>query len=154
MIKISSLSKTTKDFSYKDILLDFQESKVSLNSKNNDIVAGNDIVVSTDINAIKNSIVNILTQTRYTNSLMNVNLKKYLGSPATEMTSQSIGNDIDKGLALLEPRIKVNNILIAPDFDQFTYRIVIIYSIKALGLSKEILEGTLNSTGRFAVINN
>lgn len=156
MITISNLSnkKDHPSYAYKDIKLDFQESKASFNRRNNDVVSGNDVVADTDINAIKNSIINILTQNRYTSTIMNVNLKKYLGEPTSTMVSMSIGNDIDKGLTLLEPRITVKNILVSPDIDKFTYRIVIIYIVKTLSSAKQVIEGTINSTGIFNQINN
>jgi phage baseplate assembly protein W len=131
-ITISNLSSKsdTKSYIFADIHLDLEESKRSTNSRNGDVVAGNDIIVDKDQEAIKNSIRNILLQRRFLNPSFGANIKSYIGQPLTEMGAYSLGNIIDRNLNLFEPRIKVEKILVAPDYDKFEYAIVIIYTFR------------------------
>jgi phage baseplate assembly protein W len=124
-INIKNLSNKTngKTFSFSDIHLDFQEKQVSSNSKNSDIIAGNDILIDTDEQAIINSITNILLQKRYLNTNFNVNLKKYIGKPISDMTGMALGGDIEQAIKLFEPRVKIQKITIFPNTDQNYYKI-------------------------------
>jgi len=156
MITIGNLSNRTdsRDYTYSDLHLDFQEKKSSNNAHNSDAVRGNDVIVDTDATAIRNSIINILMQRRYFNSEFNVNMKQYIGEFVSDMTSRSIGDAIDKGLHLFEPRIIVDKIAVFGDPETFSYKIAILYSLKNFKNSKSLLSGELNSLGEFRLVNN
>lgn len=156
MITIGNLSNRPngRSYSFSDLHLDLQEKKSSSNIRNDDVVRGNDILMDTDVAAINNSITNILTQRRYLSSDFSVNLKQFIGDQISEMTSRSIGDAIDKGLTLHEPRIAVNKVIVGADLVNFRYNIAIFYTLKNFKDSKKLLQGTLNNMGDFNLVNN
>lgn len=131
-LTINTLSNRSdkKSATFVDLYLDLQETKQSTNSRNSDVITGNDIVVATDEEAIKNSIRNILLQRRYLIPSFGANLRSYIGQPLTEMGAFSLGQIIDRNLGIYEPRIKVEKILVSPDYDKFEYSIIIIYTFR------------------------
>jgi phage baseplate assembly protein W len=155
MITISNLSskKSGKSNTYSDLDLNFEEKKVSSNIRNDNIVAGNDLVVSTDIEAIKNSIRNILFQKRHLIPAVGVNLKKYIGQPISEMRAQSIGDDIERGITLFEPRVKVEKILVRYNIDQSTYFIELRLKLVNFSESLTILNAAFSQQGEFTFVN-
>jgi len=93
---------------YVDLHLDLDiEKNIGLgnNPKNS-----SDILVDTDINAVKNSIRNIFT-TRKGQKLLDPNfgasLEQYLFEPVSQSRAQIIGNDINYAIINYEPRIEV-----------------------------------------------
>ena len=155
MITISNLSskKSGKNYTYSDLDLNFEEKKVSSNIRNNNIVSGNDLVISTDIEAIKNSIRNILFQKRHLVPTVGVNLKKYIGQPISEMRAQSIGDDIERGITLFEPRVKVEKIVVRYNIDQMTYFIELRLKLVNFLESLTILSAAFNQQGEFTFVN-
>lgn len=146
-IVIRGLSNKTieKPYTFSDLHLDFEETKKSTDNRSSDVVSGNDLLIDTDQEAIKNSIRNILLQRRYLNPGFGANLRGYIGLSLSEMGARSIGEVIDKNLNLYEPRITVEKILVAPDYDNFTYAIVIIYRFKNFINNKVLLNGVFDS---------
>lgn len=155
MITISNLSskKSSKNYTYSDLDLNFEEKKVSSNIRNDNIVSGNDLVVATDIEAIKNSIRNILFQKRHLVPTVGVSLKKYIGQPISEMRAQSIGDDIERGITLFEPRVKVEKIVVRYNIDQMTYFIELRLKLVNFSESLTILSAAFNQQGEFTFIN-
>jgi phage baseplate assembly protein W len=153
MINISNLTskKNGKTFVFSDLDLNFQEAKVSKNRGNDDFAAGNDLVINTDEEAIKNSIRNLLFQTRHLSDV-NINLKSYIGEPISEFRGVVLGEDINKVLTLYEPRIKVEKIYVFADIDRSQYIISILTKIKNLGDSFK-LNFSFSRNGSFNFIN-
>jgi phage baseplate assembly protein W len=117
-------------FVYKDLHLDLIESKnigLGLNAVNT-----SDILVDIDIQAIQNSIRNIFT-TKKGQKILNPDfgscLDQYLFTPISKANAKAIGNDILNSVSLYEPRIKINNVIVTPMFDQNQYYIVTHYTI-------------------------
>jgi phage baseplate assembly protein W len=156
MIVISNLSnkKTGKNYVYSDLLLDLTEQTVSVNKQNNKINKGNDIVLSTDENAIKNSVVNLIFQKRYLTPNLNIDIRRFIGQPITEGNSQILGNTILQGLILYEPRITVNKVLVGPVPDNYSYNISIIYTLNNFPKNIQSIDGILDSgRGVFTISN-
>jgi phage baseplate assembly protein W len=153
MLTISNLTSVKKATGhvFTDLNLDFQEKEVSGNRRNSDVVSGNDLVVDYDIEAIKNSIRNILFQKRYLSN-MNINLKKYIGQTISEMRALSMGEEIEKAIYLYEPRIKVEKIYVGVNIDQSTYYISMV--VRILNFNSVIsLNASFDKTGIFHFIN-
>ena len=154
-IKISNLTnkKNGRDYSFADIHLDFSPKQASSNTRNSDIVSGNDIEADYDEKAIMNSLRNILTQRRYLNPSFGVNIKKYIGGSVNDLTSKAIGTEIDRGITLFEPRVKVEKIIVLADPDKFSYYISIAVSLPNF---QKIFyySGVLDNIGNFNFINN
>lgn len=155
MIKITNLSnkKNNRNYSFSDFHLDMEEKKVSSNKVNSSVAAGNDIVADYDEKAIINSITNILLQRRYLTPSFNINLPKYIGKPITDMAALSLGQDIEKGLALFERRVKVKKILVLPDKDNNLYKIYLLIEMPNFSNRVMTLEGLLDNVGRLSFIN-
>jgi phage baseplate assembly protein W len=154
MINISNLTsyKSGKKFIFSDLNLDFSEKQVSGNDKNNDIVAGNDLIIDYDVAAIKNSIRNILTQKRYLID-MNVNLRRYIGSPASKINAEMLGEDIRSAIAVYEPRVKVEKIIMSVNEDQNVYLVYML--VRILNFNDIVrMDASFNRHGIFDFINN
>lgn len=154
MINISNLSNKISDNKsvFSDLDLALEEIKVSKNKITNDFATGNDLSISTDENAIKNSIRNILFQSRHLTD-MNANLRKYIGEPISEFRGLSLGEDIERVLKMYEPRIKITKILVGTDLENSQYYISIAAQLVNLGQSIKI-NAAFNRNGSFNFINN
>jgi hypothetical protein len=153
MINISNFTskKSTKKYIFSDLDLNFEQLKVSENKINNDFAPGNDLAISTDREAIKNSIKNLLFQTRYLTNI-NINLKSYIGEPISEFRGLSIGEDIERILTLYENRVVVQKIIVGADIDNSRYLISMFLRFKNLGETFN-LYSTFNTNGNFEFIN-
>lgn len=145
VIKGLSNKTSTKPYTFSDIYLDFEETQKSTDNRSSNVTTGNDLLIATDQEAIKNSVRNILLQRRYLNPGFGANLRGYIGLSLSEMGAKSIGDIIDRNLNLYEPRITVDKILVAPDYDRFTYAIVIIYRFKNFINDRILLNGEFNA---------
>lgn len=153
-ITISNLTnkKGTNSYSFSDLHLDLKASQISTNVKNANIVAGNDIISDVDEQAIRNSLINILTQSRYLNPKFNVNLRKYIGRTPNDMVAMSIAQDIDKGIALFEPRVRVDKVLVAPDFTTNSYVVALVLFLH--NFNKTVMyNGLISNVGEFDLLN-
>jgi phage baseplate assembly protein W len=97
-----------------------------------------DILVDTDIQAIRNSLRNIFT-TKKGQKILNPNfgssLDQHLFSAITETNAKTIGNEILNMVTLYEPRIKITRVNVVPVYDRNAYYISIYYVL--LELNKE-----------------
>lgn len=153
MLTISNLTSIKKATGYvfSDLNLEFKEKQVSANSRNSDVVSGNDLVIDFDVEAIKSSIRNILFQKRHLVN-MGVNLKKYIGQPISEMRAISMGEEIEKAIYLYEPRIKTEKIFVGANIDQSTYYISMV--VRILNFNNTIsLNASFDKNGVFHFIN-
>lgn len=155
MITISNLSnkKNGRTYTYSDFSLDFEEKQVSSNSRNSNVSTGNDIVVLSDVDAIKTAIRNILFQTRHLTPTMDVRLNKYIGLPLTEMRGISIGEDIERAIALFEPRVSVKKIYVGTDYDAMSYYIQLVLDLVSFDQSTIILNARFTNDGQFDFLN-
>jgi len=92
-----------------------------------------------DLNAIKNSVKNILLTKkgeRPFNPLLGCNLKKYLFEPADGFTKNAIEHEIRTSIGEQEPRVKIIDLIVAYNADKNSYEITITVSI--VGSSREL----------------
>lgn len=155
MVNITNLTSKSsgRNYVFSDLDLNFQQKQISGNRKNNDIASGIDVVVSLDAEAVKNSIRNILFQKRYLSSF-NINLKSYIGQNISTMRGQLLGEQIEKGIALYEPRAKVEKIFVATNEDQNSYYISMVLRLVNFENTVVLLNSTLDRNGSFTFINN
>ena len=144
VIKNLSNKSERKEYVFSDLNLDLIETKRSTNIRNAEVNSGNDLQIATDESAIANSIRNILLQRRFLNPSFGADLRRYIGQPLTEMGARSLGDLIDRNLNLFEPRIVVEKILVAPDYDNFQYAIVIIYKYRNFIKDSVLINGAFN----------
>jgi phage baseplate assembly protein W len=113
MINITNLTskKSGREYVFSDLNMEFEEKQVSGNRRNTDIAPGIDLVIDYDKDSVRNSIRNLLYQKRYLTDF-NINLKSYIGSGISKEKADSLGETIERGIALYEPRVKTEKILV------------------------------------------
>lgn len=153
-ITISNLSnkKGNNSYTFSDLHLDLEESKRSLNTRNSQVANGPDILADHDEQAIKNEIINLFTQIRYTNPQFGINLRQYIGQPLSDFGARSLGEDIDRVMNLFLIRARVKKILVAPDYNTDSYVIALILELPNFNKSI-MLNGKLNDLGKFRFVN-
>lgn len=130
-IKIKNLIEKTenKKYTYVDIAFDLETKKTDggkFLAKN--IIESNELKTDNDINAIRNSIVNLLTTypgQRPLNQHFGISLLPFIGDQVTTEIGQLIAEKIKNGIEKYEPRVEVKNVLINLVPDQNLYQIFI-----------------------------
>ena len=69
------------------------------------------------------------------------------------MRAQSIGDDIERGITLFEPRVKVEKIVVRYNIDQMTYFIELRLKLVNFLESLTILSAAFNQQGEFTFVN-
>jgi hypothetical protein len=153
-ITISNLSnkKGNNAYTFSDLHLDLAESKRSLNTRNAQVANGPDILADHDEQAIKNEIINLFTQIRYTNPQFGINLRQYIGQPLSDFGARSLGEDIDRVMNLFLTRARVKKILVAPDYNTDSYVIALILELPNFN-KNVMLNGKLDDRGKFEFVN-
>lgn len=111
-------------------------------------VKTSDITMDVEIEAIKNSIRNILQCKKMERRMLpdfGTMLERLLFEPIDNDTSNQIGEIILNELTFWEPRISINNINIQPDEDNLLYNISISYNILSLSKNDNIEFSLLTS---------
>jgi phage baseplate assembly protein W len=155
MINITNLTSKSsgRNYIFSDLDLNFQQKQISGNRKSNDVASGIDVVVSLDAEAVKNSIRNLLFQKRYLTNF-NINLKNYIGQNISTLRGKLLGEQIEKGIALYEPRAKVEKIFVATNEDENSYYISMVLRLVNFENTVVLLNSTLDRNGTFTFINN
>lgn len=106
-----------------------------------------DLKVSFDINAVTNSVINILT-TRKRQKILDpefgLRLEDYLFEPVTDFIASRIQEDITFAITNFEPRVKLHNVSVVPFPDDYKYEINLYYSVPSLKQSIR-LKGNLEN---------
>lgn len=124
------------EFVYTDLHLDLQLLKNIGLGKNS--TPSKDIRVDNDIEAIKNSVRNILTTKKGEKILapeFGSSLEQYLFEPVSEVYGRLIAQEILNDIENFEPRIRVEKIKVVPEPDENQYQILLVYSF--LDITKE-----------------
>ena len=103
-----------------------------------------------DINAVVNSIKNILTTSpgeKLLNPLFGLDLRDYLFEVVSQTKAYFLGQKILAGLAVQEPRVSVDYIDIVAIIDEMEYIIDIVLSVPSLNVYSVSLKGILNNEG-------
>lgn len=83
-----------------------------------------DLNVSYDMQAVKNSITNLLS-TKKSEKILSpeygLRLEDYLFEPITETTATAIANEILNAISIFEPRVQVVELQVIPFPDQYQY---------------------------------
>ena len=121
-----------------------------------------DISMSFEINPINNDIIGIKNETAIARSIRNLVLttpgEKFfnpnLGSRVSEtlfdtvdqISAAAIKDEIETTIIRYEPRVKLNDVAVSPDFDYYTFDVVIKYNIIGIDASPQQLAFALQST--------
>jgi phage baseplate assembly protein W len=110
----------------------------------------NDIVVDYDIDALKNSLLNLFSTTpgdKILSPEFGLNLRQYIFEPVTRERAFDMQRTIFSGINRFEPRVVVSSVVVVPNFDAMEYNITIYYSVPTLNITNARLFGSLNKNG-------
>ncbi len=95
-----------------------------------------DLVKDTDIEAIKNSLINILQTPKGTRRMLptfGCNLEWYLFEPLDSITARDIGNTIVEAINTWEWRMVLDNVNVFSNEDNYQYNVTISYHLAEMG---------------------
>ena len=160
LIKISDLSVDKQDnaaleagYLYKDLFLDL-EPEIYYNKQLNKNVILKDVQGSYDLQAIKNSIINIFLTSpgqKILNPEFGIDLRRYLFEPVNSSTAYKIKYDIDTRLPGQEPRIQLQKVNVDAITDAQEYYIAMQIDIPSLNAYGITLKSLLNSNGYYVL---
>lgn len=107
-----------------------------------------DLKKDLDINAVKNSIKNILQTKKMERRMLpefGASLEQLLFEPIDETTAKRIGKIMIDELAYWEPRITVTNLLVVADEEGMRYDITLEYSIQSSNISRDSVNFSLSA---------
>ena len=123
---------------FKDISLSFE-----VNPINNDL-----ITVRNDI-AIARSVRNLVLTTpgeRLFNPNLGSKVSQILFDNVDEISASSIRDEIEETIIKYEPRVKIQDIRVNPDYDNHTFDVTIVYDIVGTDALTQQLNFALQST--------
>tara|TARA_R100000908_G_C3626773_1_gene69597 strand:+ start:53 stop:541 length:489 start_codon:yes stop_codon:yes gene_type:complete len=138
---------------YKDLFLDLVP-EVYYNKQLNKDVILKDVQGSYDLQAIKNSIINIFLTSpgqKILNPEFGLDLRRYLFDPVNSSTAYKIKYDIDTLLPSQEPRIQLENVNVDAITDAQEYYIEMQINIPSLDAYGITLKSLLNSNGYYVL---
>ena len=160
LIRISDVSVDKRDnaaleggYLYKDLFLDL-EPNVYYNKQLNKQVILKDVQGSYDLQAIKNSIINIFLTSpgqKILNPEFGLDLRRYLFEPVNSSTAYKIKYDINTKLPGQEPRIQIQNVNVDAITDAQEYYIALQINIPSLDAYGITLKSLLNSNGYYVL---
>jgi phage baseplate assembly protein W len=136
-------------YTYADLHLDLRE-KYLINNPMYQQPEINDIVVDYDIDALKNSLLNLFSTTpgdKILSPEFGLNLRQYIFEPVTRERAFDMQRTIFSGINRFEPRVVVSSVVVVPNFDAMEYNITIYYSVPTLNITNARLFGSLNKNG-------
>lgn len=124
--------------SFKDISTTFDKNFVT-----------DDLMVTKDFTAIKNSVKNLIMTTpseRFFEPLIGSRLSNQLFEPVDNITVNNIRQEITETINKFEPRVVLNEVSVEITNDEIGYDVVIDYSINGLPEKTDTIELFLEST--------
>lgn len=134
---------------YVDLAIDLDNNAINGNQLYNSNNL-NDIKVNYDVDAVRNSIVNIFTTSpgeKVLSPQFGIDLTYFLFEPCTEATADIIADLILRELPRFEPRITVNKLDIEVLPDEQAYNVNMQLSIPSLNVTGLSLNGQINNNG-------
>lgn len=144
-IKIANLEQIAeeykqKQFAFKDLHLDFSKTS-EYSTYQQRKIEGNDVKVSYDESAIRNSLKNLFNTMpgqRFLFPLYGLDIYQWLFEPISQFNGQLIGEKIVTTIDRYEPRVKVERCDVVAKPDDNEYDITIIISIPIFNTTASI----------------
>ena len=136
-------------YTYADLHLDLRE-KYLINNPMHQQPEINDLVVDYDIDALKNSLLNLFSTSpgdKILNPEFGLDLRQYIFEPVTRERAFDMQRTIFSGITRFEPRIVVQQVIVVPNYDAMEYNITISYSVPTLNITNARLFSQLNKNG-------
>ena len=154
-INFNNLRKDTykeKRYTYADLFLDMGQEPFEMVIGHRTVRgAGKDIKVAYDLNAIKNSIINLFNTIPGQRFLLpdyGCDLRQFLFEPVSESDGLSIGRLIRKNIEKWEPRVTILSINVDVYMDSNEYVITMVLEVPFLARDEKLnLKAVLNKQG-------
>lgn len=154
-ISFNSLKNTNisqQKYTYTDIFLDLAQEPFEIIIGNRNLTGGGrDMKVAYDINAIRNSIVNLFNTNKGDRILLpdyGCDLRQFIFEPISNSRGQLIGRTIEKSVQAWEPRVRIINIDIKGFVDRGEYEINVTLEVPFLQKGQKLnISGLLNRQG-------
>ena len=121
-----------------------------------------DISMSLEVNPINNDIIGVKNDTAIARSIRNLiftvpgerffnqdlgsKVSQILFDTVDEISASSIKDEIEDTIIKYEPRVKLKDIRVKPDFDNYTFDVTIVYDIVGIDALTQQLNFALQST--------
>ena len=123
---------------FRDISMSFQ-----VNPINNDIIGvKNDTAIA---RSIRNLIFTVPGE-RFFNQDLGSKVSQILFDTVDEISASAIKDEIEDTIIKYEPRVKLKDIRVKPDFDNYTFDVTIVYDIVGIDALTQQLNFALQST--------
>ena len=123
---------------FKDISMSFEANPI-----NNDIIGvKNDTAIA---RSIRNLIFTVPGE-RFFNENLGSKVSQILFDTVDEISASAIRDEIEETIIKYEPRVKLKDIRVKPDFDNYTFDVTIVYDIIGIDAITQQLNFALQST--------
>ena len=123
---------------FKDISMSFE-----VNPINNDIIGvKNDTAIA---RSIRNLIFTVPGE-RFFNENLGSKVSQTLFDTVDDISASAIRDEIEETIIKYEPRVKIKDIRVKPDFDNYTFDVTIVYDIVGIDALTQQLNFALQST--------
>ena len=123
---------------FKDISMSFE-----VNPINNDIIGvKNDTAIA---RSIRNLIFTVPGE-RFFNENLGSKVSQTLFDTVDDISASAIRDEIEETIIKYEPRVKLKDIRVKPDFDNYTFDVTIVYDIVGIDALTQQLNFALQST--------
>ena len=123
---------------FKDISMSFE-----VNPINNDIIGvKNDTAIA---RSIRNLIFTVPGE-RFFNENLGSKVSQVLFDTVDDISASAIRDEIEETIIKYEPRVKLNDIRVKPDFDNYTFDVTIVYDIVGIDALTQQLNFALQPT--------
>ena len=123
---------------FKDISMSFE-----VNPINNDIIGvKNDTAIA---RSIRNLIFTVPGE-RFFNENLGSKVSQVLFDNVDEISASAIKDEIEETIIKYEPRVKLEDVRVKPDYDNYTFDVTIVYDIIGIDALTQQLNFALQST--------
>ena len=123
---------------FKDISMSFEANPI-----NNDIIGvKNDTAIA---RSIRNLIFTVPGE-RFFNENLGSKVSQTLFDTVDDISASAIRDEIEETIIKYEPRVKLKDIRVKPDFDNYTFDVTIVYDIIGIDALTQQLNFALQST--------
>ena len=123
---------------FKDISMSFEANPI-----NNDIIGvKNDTAIA---RSIRNLIFTVPGE-RFFNENLGSKVSQTLFDTVDDISASAIRDEIEETIIKYEPRVKLNDIRVKPDFDNYTFDVTIVYDIVGIDALTQQLNFALQPT--------
>lgn len=151
---LKNTSKNINKYVYTDLHLDITTTPNDINGNfiiQDTSVRSKDIKVDYDINAIRNSLINLFNTGKNERFLLpdyGTDIRRFIFEPITQHTGEQIGRTIKEAIQKWEPRVIVSGITITGYEDIHQYSIMLVLEIPTVNKQQKLtLQGVLNREG-------